>query len=192
MKKILLDFGGNKGQGLSKMITMLGIDETWKIESFEPNPNLFKFLIEKFSNSNLNIDFHQKAIWDMNGEVNFSIMNENDEGSSVECLITEGRASDPLDSCYRKHDNIIVVKSVDILDVLAKYDPNDFVVIKMDVEGSEFKILRRLLQDKNNCKKIKKIFIEWHTEYLKTEDTKSQDFIINKLEEYGVSTMNHW
>ena len=39
MKKVFLDFGGNKGQGLRDFIKRYNIDgESWIVETFEPNP----------------------------------------------------------------------------------------------------------------------------------------------------------
>jgi FkbM family methyltransferase len=190
MNKILLDFGANKGQGLSKMIELYQIDKTWFIESFEPNPLLCNFLKNNFKKFNLNINFIEAAVWNEDKEIEFSIMNENDEGSSAECLISEGRASDPNDTCYRKHNNIIKTRAIDILTILNKYKDNDFIIIKMDIEGSEFNVLRRLLENPIHFKKIKKIYIEWHTGYLKLENENTQKNIIDELKKYGIETIN--
>lgn len=192
MNKILLDFGANKGQGLTKVLDIEGIDKTWEIHCFEANPNIFEELKNNFKNANLNIFFHNKAIWKIDGLVQFSIMNENDEGSSVECLIKEGRAGDPCDPCFRKHDNIIQIESIDIQTILDRFNENDFIVIKMDIEGSEFTVLRRLLENKNNCRKVKKIYIEWHTNYVKNESETTQNDICFKLANYGIQTYNNW
>lgn len=192
MNKILLDFGANKGQGLKKMIDIHQIDKEWIIYSFEPNPNLFKIFNDNFKDINLNIHFNKKAVWKNNGEINFSIMNENDEGSSIECLISENRASDPGDPCFRKHDNIIKVECIDILDILDKFNVDDFIIIKMDIEGAEFQVLRRLLESKENCKKIKYIYIEWHTCYVKGENQNTEDDILFRLNEAGITIINNW
>jgi len=36
MKKVFLDMGDNKGQGLREFIKKYNIDNTWVVETFEP------------------------------------------------------------------------------------------------------------------------------------------------------------
>jgi Methyltransferase FkbM domain len=44
----------------------------------------------------------------------------------------------------------------------ARSDPNGHVLIRMDIEGSEFAILRDLVNSGVLCKKVNKFVIEWH------------------------------
>ena len=39
MKKVYLDFGENKGQGLRHFISKYEIDSNWIVKTFEPDPN---------------------------------------------------------------------------------------------------------------------------------------------------------
>lgn len=146
MKKVFLDFGANRGQGLRN----LKDSESFSlIVSYEPNPVLYNSLLQGFNDSN--VVFVNAAVWKHTGTVNFSVQ-KNDEASSVECLFNG----------WGPHDNIIETPCVDILDIIEQYSDYE-ITIKMDIEGSEFTVIRRLLENIYACKKIKKMYVEWHT-----------------------------
>ena len=182
MKKVYLDLGGNKGQGLRSFISMYGIDSTWTVETFEPDPNCN---IEKHIEDLDFVKINKKAIWIHDGEVEFSQMVNNTEGSSVECLMSEGSCSDSNSDSFRKHDNIIKVECVDISSLLKKYNDFDFVLVKMDIEGSEFKVLRKILED-DTISNIKHLYVEWHQQYVKDENLSTVEDLKNKIRNKGI------
>ena len=55
MKKIFIDCGGNKGQGLRSFVEMYQMDNSWLIESYEPNSlcNLDQNIIDLTQNLNI-------------------------------------------------------------------------------------------------------------------------------------------
>ena len=55
----------------------------------------------------------------------------------------------------------LTVKCLDIGEILAQYDEKDFVVVKMDIEGSEYELLLDLMQ-KNVLRIIDQLAIEHH------------------------------
>lgn len=186
MKKVFIDCGGNKGQGLRTFIEKYKMDDTWLIETFEPNPlcNLsekIKDLVEK-----LNIKIYNYAVFDYNGTIKLSQMLEDDEGSSLNCLMSKGICSDPKSTSYRKHNSIIEVECKDLSDILKKYDDNDYVVVKLDVEGSEFNILRKLIKD-NTISKINDLYVEWHFDYVEAENSSSCDEIKKIIHNKGIN-----
>ena len=185
MNKIFIDCGSNIGQGLRQFISSHNIDKNWIIESFEPNPlcdlpNKIKDLTDY-----LNIKINNCAVYDYTGKVKFSQMLEDTQGSSVDCLMSKNECSD-LSSCsYRKHDSIIEVNCIDLCEVLSKYDDNDFILVKIDIEGSEFKVLRKLL-DNGFINKINELYVEWHTRYVDGEDYNSECKIKEEIKNKGV------
>ena len=187
MKKVFIDCGGNTGAGLRNFIGMYGMDKEWIIETFEPN-TLCKLSdnIQDLIN-NFNITIHEKAIYNYTGIVEFSVMLENSEGSSVECLMSEADCKDASNpSSYRHHNNIIKVNCISLIDVLEKYNSEDFIVVKMDVEGSEFKIVRNLLDNKETLKKINHLYVEWHTRCVFGENEYTHNFLKHELINNGV------
>ena len=53
-------------------------------------------------------------------------------------------------------------KCVDLAELINRYDHNDYVVVKLDIEGSEYKILPDLLE-KGALRKIDAIGVEYHS-----------------------------
>lgn len=179
---VFLDFGGNKAQGLKSFISKYNIDKSWIIETFEPDPNC---MIEEHVPNLENLIVNKKAIWTHTGTVNFSQMIENTEGSSVECLMSEGVCSDPESESFRKHDSIITVDCVDISEVLSKYSNVDFLVVKMDIEGSEFQVLRKAIQD-NSIQSIDHLYVEWHWPFVKGESIDTVNDLKSKLTKLNI------
>ncbi len=184
--KVFLDFGGNKAQGLKKFIDMYQIDDSWVIETFEPDPNCS---ISEHTPNLKNLKINNAAIWTHTGKVKFSQMLENTEGSSVECLMSEGNCSTIGDPSYRYHNSIIDVDCFDISEVLNKYKDADFVLVKMDIEGSEFKVLRKAISD-NTLSIIDVLFIEWHTGHVKGESFESCEILKSTIINSGIQLQN--
>ena len=191
MRKIFVDCGSNTGQGLRHFAASYNMDSSWIIETYEPNPEIMEQLKANIADLNLKVDVFNAAVLDRNGETTFSIMKENSEGSSVECLMSEGRARDSTDPAYRKHDHIITVSCFDISDILRKYNETDYVVVKLDVEGSEFKIVRKMLQD-NTIRLVKELYCEWHTPYIKNETEETERQLIQQVADTGVRIHRWW
>lgn len=73
----------------------------------------------------------------------------------------------------------ILVESIDFSEYIKTVsDPEDYIVVKLDIEGSEFDVLDKLISD-NTLKYINKIYIEFHPHFF--ENT---EFYNNKIEEY--------
>jgi FkbM family methyltransferase len=181
-RNVFLDIGGNKGQGLRKFIEMYQMDESWTIETFEPE------ILCELSNSVSdlrNVKVNNAAIWTYTGKVTFSRYEKNLEGGSVECLMSEGCCSDPISEGYRPHDNKIEVDCVGITELLSNYSNDDFIVMKMDVEGAEFEILRKALSD-GSLSKINEIYVEFHTNHVKGESTATVHELIRQITNTGV------
>lgn len=186
MANIFLDFGANTGNGLSSFIQKFYMNKEWIIESFEPDLNILSLFREKFKDTELNIKSHHCAVWKHNGEVDFSTFTKNSEGSSVEYLMSK------LYTSVYSETNVPSTRVVcrDICDIINQYNSDDSIYVKMDIEGSEFSVIRRLLEDESACKKIKEMFIEWHTPWLKDETEETKLLLINKLTSYNIGIHN--
>jgi FkbM family methyltransferase len=190
MNKVFIDCGSNKGQGLRSFIEKYNMDKDWLIDLYEPNPlcRLNENIIDL--TDKLNITVNNSAVFDYSGTINFSQFLENDEGSSVNCLMSKGVCSDVNNPSYRKHDTIIDVRCVDICDVLHKYKKDDFIVVKMDIEGSEFSTLRKLLKS-NYIEYINDLYVEWHTPFVNGEDDSSCDGLKTLIKQKGIN-LHEW
>lgn len=193
MKKVFIDIGGNRGQGLRQFIKKYNIDSTWCVETYEPNNNC------DLKNQLSDLPFvkvNEKAVWIYNGTIEFhkTISYEDgrktdglndygdfyyaDEGSSILGL----NSHDLNKKCIQE---IINMECVDISDIINKYHEDDHIIVKMDVEGSEFELIRKLLKDKTTDK-INEIYIEWHTQFVSGETFESEYKLKKDLQESGV------
>ena|ERR1035437_3058952 len=156
-KKIFLDFGTHKGEGLLEFFNNGTINETFEVHTFEACPDLdslneIKEKIKDMPNFPKNINFYNKAAWIEDGFILFN--NRKDHASHIE-NIGFSYFQD------KENFNTIKVESIDISEFINVFSENTFIVCKMDIEGSEFSVLRHLVKT-NSIKKINEIYIEFH------------------------------
>lgn len=185
MKKVFIDCGANKGQGLRQFIEVLNLNSDWIVECYEPNPDceLEKNIAE--------FDFatpFNKAVWIDNGTVSFSKTIPNHK-SSYASLGSSINGMNWYDATYFDQE-IIEVECVNISDILGKYDDEDFIAVKLDIEGSEFEVVRKLISD-GTIKKINKLYVEWHSHHVHAETKESEDELKEKVRSFGVE-LHDW
>ena len=90
----------------------------------------------------------------------------------------------------RKHDNIVEVEAVDICDILKKFSPDDFILMKIDIEGAEYEVCRKLLETEDIVK-VNKMFVEWHVNIVGSESHESTNELKNRIRSYGVE-LHDW
>lgn len=155
--KIFLDLGTHKGEGLMDFFNSGIIDGSYEVHTFEacPDLNSLQEIMEKtksIDNFPKKINFYNKAVWISDGFTNFN--NRRDHASHIEDI--------GFSYFQEKHlYNTIQVETIDIAGFIDNL-PNDAeIVCKMDIEGSEFEVLRHLIRT-NSITKIKKLFVEFH------------------------------
>lgn len=182
----VLDVGSNKGQSID---FFLSINPKAQIIGFEPNLRLFKYLEKKYNNF-LNIELQNYGVSEFSGRL---IFNENvlDETSSFEKLNSKSdylsrkakilgvRVSEITISSYE-------VEVINLMDfIIGRNDLDNIDVLKIDVEGHEFKVLSGLFASEKLPTFIKYIQVELHNDdmYLNSNADKS----IKLLNKFGYS-----
>ena len=174
-------------------MSMFNMDSTWDIHSYEPTPGLD--LDEDLMNLE-NVTFHRKTCLGKDGTIDFSLCIPTEEwkaaseGSSVVGLLDAGECIDPNSAQFRKHDNIVKVESVDICSILKKFSNDDYIVVKLDIEGSEYEVCRKLLETEDIVK-INTMFVEWHVNIVGSESHESTNELKNRIRSYGVE-LHDW
>lgn len=184
MKKVFLDFGGNRGQGLRQFAKMFNIDSSWEVKTFEPND--FCNLKEELFDFPF-VDVYNQAVWIYDGTVQFNRTTAHRDGRSANdkngnSYIDEGSSVMGLNAgdvaaCVQ---DVIDVECVDISRLINEYSEDDFVVVKMDVEGAEFELVKKILID-NTIEKIDELYIEWHTQHVPNETYDTERDLKEKL-----------
>lgn len=183
MKKIFLDFGTHKGEGLLHFVNHKMIDKDFEVHTFEASPSLdtankLDILQRTVENFPQNIKFYNCAVWIENTELVFN--NRGDEAAHIEDsnLYTETFFEE------RGH-NTVIVKAIDIAEFIDTLPNDAYIICKMDIEGSEFQIMRYLI-NKDCIKKIKKFYIEFHVGFTKNETDSTVHEIMTEIRNLGI------
>lgn len=160
-KPLILDVGANKGQSID---FFLSIRPNSTIISFEPNPDLFSFLIEKYKNRQDKIQLVNKGVSANNENLSFHI-NHLNLTSSFEELNYESdylAVKSKVLGIKPKEiiSKIIQTETITLKMFIQEKGITKIDLLKIDTEGHEFKCLKGLFPLKN-CQ-IDRIQLENH------------------------------
>lgn len=184
MRKIFLDCGTHYGEGLTNFINAYEINNTWEVYSFEPNKHLWKQHFE--NNPYSNIQYINKAIYIDDNVITFNIAYPNTDASSI--------FSEHIgDYLYEKVETQCLDLSKFIIENFSK---EDFIVAKLDIEGAEYIVLKKMLTD-GSIDYINDLYVEFHSHkdensIKETGENKQTTFeLIDKIKKTGVN-FTHW
>lgn len=177
---IFVDVGGNNRYFLEGYLKTLPPFQ--KIYVFEPNP-LFH---EDYKNSNLILI--KKAAWISYCKLPFYLSKDDRQvGSSLlqDKLCRVGTEFKP-----NFDPKPIEVECVDFSNwIKTTMKPHYNLTVKLDIEGSEYEVLWKMIQD-GTISYIKKLFVEFHKEHLGLEQEKHLQ-LIHALQAINLPP-NHW
>ena len=174
-----IDVGANIGYFTAIGASLVG--KTGEVHAFEPVPKVFKNLTRiKDRNPNYKIILNNCAVGDFVGTAPIMIAPSDTGGGSS--MIQEMTEKD----LFKKGTNVSVVR----LDrYIKKNKINNISLIKIDVEGYEFSVLKGLEKFFKNSKNRPIIVCEIATKaYSTSEQTRSQ--LIAYMEKYGYRAYN--
>jgi FkbM family methyltransferase len=185
MKNTFIDCGSHFGEGLKHFINHYHITKDWDVMCFEPNEDSFIKLRKNIPETE-NIKLYKKAVWIKDGTISFnkerwiedgwnstgpgsSIFNQNEWKTQpmVQTILTE-------------------VECIDFSNLIDKLDGN--IYVKMDIEGSEYEILRTLIKNKN-ISKIKEMHVEFHYKVFDRETFDSTRDLIKQVRDNNVKIL---
>ena len=142
MRKIFVDCGGHDRCSIRKFTAT---HEGFECFTFEPNVDFAPYYAD------LPTTLINKAVWTKDGPVDFYLGGKSMEGSSVFANKYN------IDLNKRR-----VVECVDLSRWLAAHvTPEDYVVLKLDVECAEYDILTKLMND-STLNLVDELFVEFH------------------------------
>lgn len=175
-KKLFIDCGGHDGCSIIKFsLSNSGYDAI----TFEANPELWKYY------SDLPTTLIGKAVYTYDGEVEFIIDPIDADGSSL----IKGKEIDFNKKIKNEDCPRINIPCVDLsLFIREQSQKYDEIILKLDVEGAEYEILEKMLQDKTiSC--IKKLYAEFHWHKIGISQEKHNE-LIEKLNQF--IEIEHW
>lgn len=171
---IFVDLGAHNGDTVEQFVSwgqLFGDISDSTVYAFEPNPNFEKeweSVYERQSQHVKDIVFEQTAAWIDDKGLEFSLWQESDIGSTVMPAKRNWYAG-----------KIIGVPSFDFSEWLKQFEGEE-IVIKLDVEGAEYPILKKMISDGTD-KLCKLIFIEWHADKMGPDYKQDEEFIKENL-----------
>ena len=195
MKNIFLDCGTHLCEGLGKFYNKGIIDSSYEIHTFEPNPACN--VENRVKRLPLHINVHKKAVWVEDGVVSFFQENHKKSNSGSPSdgysdIDGWGSSVDGSEFCEHMNDQYtcIQVESLDFNDFVDSLPKESNILCKMDIEGSEFKVLRRLINT-GVIQKLNEIWVEFHEWHIPNENKESVTKITNDIIKLGVK-FNLW
>ncbi|MBT8452778.1 MAG: FkbM family methyltransferase [Deltaproteobacteria bacterium] len=185
-RRLFLDCGSNVGQGYTFFKKYLPPGR-YDAVLIEPNPNCIKLLREQFG-SYPNLEIIQGAAWVRNEKLKLFGLVEDDRGA-----MTQGASvvADHNSGDYQANQEAALEVDAFSLSALLtrKAEEYDEIVVKMDIESSEYEVLRDLL-DTGAAKHITHIFVEFHSEYFKEPESSQhralEKALVDELRAAGV------
>jgi FkbM family methyltransferase len=188
MKNIFLDCGTHLCEGLIQFYNDGIINDSFTIYTFEANPACN--VPERIKQIPLNITAFTSAVWVEDGTVTFNQENHqktqtNSPTDGYSDIDGWGSSVDEVGSTHPGYETKVEVPSIDFSKFVSELPEDSNIICKMDIEGAEYKVLRKMIQDKT-ISKIKEIYIEFHSYWVKTESRETETEIVKQIENLGV------
>ena len=107
-----------------------------------------------------------------------------DGGSCVTELKEQIKDTEERNKLYKWHEDI-EVESIDLSKwIIDNFKKDDFIVLKMDIEGAEYKIVPKMFED-GSVNYINYAFIEWH-DWVMPEFKNSTGELVRRLQQANV------
>lgn len=145
--KFIINCGGHRSKYLQDLRKEFDPKNEFFIHTFEPNPVYakgYKYFRKQ--------QFHQKAVWVHDGIVKlYTQDNEKSQGHSL---------------CEKKRnistDKFIEVECIDFGKwIKDNFTKEDYLIVRMDIEGAEFKVLDSIIND-GSIEYFDKLSVEFH------------------------------
>lgn len=183
-RNIFIDCGSHQGQSIKKFKTLdLFKENHFEIYAFEANQEI----IEEYGKQNPEVIIMNYAAWVEDKEMNFYLDRTDADGSS---LLEEKKH--PFG--YQENDlgNPLKVRALDFsLWILNTFNKNDYIILKMDIEGAEYEVISKMIEDKS-LEYVNELYVECH--YKKVSISKKiHDTLIKKIKTVcSITCSNRW
>tara|TARA_R110000737_G_scaffold12093_1_gene28028 strand:+ start:1525 stop:2103 length:579 start_codon:yes stop_codon:yes gene_type:complete len=191
MKKVFLDCGSNMGQGLHSIYNSQGMDYAWHIYCFEIMEEVSSLLEERdLFKSHPNIQLIKKAVWVEDGTLPLTL--DHEKGISDFGGATNIMGDNWIQPNYLKHEIVKNAREVETINfskfLSDNFTKDDFLVVKLDIEGAEYEVLEKLIAD-NTLGLINVLYVEWHN-HLRVNKC-DENFLREQINNQGIE-LHYW
>lgn len=175
MNKIYVDLGAYNGDTYLHFINKKADADSYKVYLFEPNPRFASNLTKLRKSFPHIVEYSTKAAWTSDGERKFALdHNELAYGSTL----MEGKRK-----AWQAFDKV-TVETFDFPTWTNQFK-EDYLIVKMDIEGAEFPILEKMLKD-GSITNINELWCEFHPNKVVEYTTTYTEQLIEKIRKQGV------
>jgi FkbM family methyltransferase len=168
-RKLYLDLGANCGNSyeffkVASPQVMTLVTPEFDAYLFEPQPEVFKkWLIPLQESVGERMHVYNMAVATVNASISFGVDLNPSDFCSLDGRGYPHGASSIYGNIRGPGATLISVPSIDFGDFFAglQVQPDDFVIVKIDIEAQEYVILRQLQQLSLLCL-VDELFVEWH------------------------------
>ena len=156
-RRVFIDCGANTGKVLEEFI----LKKTgFEFYAFEPQPELADTGKRiKAEYPGLSLTFYNQAVWTENTTMNFYLATRwgpNYKGGST---LLQGNTLNKNCIDYKHAEK---VRTIDFSKwLLLSFCKRDYIIIKMDIEGSEYEVLEKMIRD-GSITFVNELIIEFH------------------------------
>jgi FkbM family methyltransferase len=193
MKKIFLDCGTHLCEGLKDFINKGILTKEFEVHTFEANPSCN--IKERIKTLPIQVTAHEKAVWVKDGTIFFNQENHTKSGSGSPNDGTSnidgwGSSIEGIGFIHPGYETKVEVESISFSNFIEKLPEDSLIICKMDIEGSEFRVLRDLI-DNDTITKINEIYVEFHERFMTEESLETRNELISIIEPKGVK-VHQW
>jgi FkbM family methyltransferase len=178
--KIFIDCGAHCGESIIHAKKLFGNNTI--VYSFEANTNIFKD-VQKHFKDDKTVNLYNKAVWIEETIMKFYVSTSWSDGSSLYKEKTSGGINENI---------YLNVESIDLSSFLKQnFTEKDHVVLKLDVEGAEYEILNKLIDD-GTINLVKEFYGEFHAEKIDSQRVKELEKKIDKYFKDNKIIFKNW
>jgi len=175
MRKIFLDCGANEGESVKRFRHLYPDHNEYEIYCFEPHKKSTVHLKPP-------IKIIHKAVWVKDGTIDFFPAGVSPAGSTLLKDKTTWNVS----------QTPIKIESVDLSRWIAtEFTIDDFIVMKMNIEGAEYRVLRNMLSD-GTLAMIDKLYVSWHFRKIPSISKKQHKKLVEDIKVAGHELLRWW
>ena len=184
MKYIFIDLGAYDGDSidyfLHKAEGLPVAASKFKIYAFEPNPKFLSGLDELMDSTPQIAQISNSAAWIKDDYIEFAVDQADDPMGST---LMRGKAEIWGKSKKQK------MYTFDFSEWVQQFE-NDYVIVKMDIEGAEFPILNKMIDD-GTLTIMNQLWCEFHPNKVREYTTTDKLELMQKIRDHGVE-LTEW
>ncbi len=182
MRSVFVDLGANSGQ-VSRDFAIQ--HPNFEIFSVEPNPTLIPHIMNSSLAAKKAFNIIWAAAWTYDGTIDFF-----QSGADAASTVVPGKVEInnwPQIDYSKPH----IVPCFDISGwLLRSFQPTDNIVLKIDIEGAEYAILSKMIND-GSIHLVRRLMCEWHQDRFPQISNDAHETLRTKLKAL-VSDLEEW